>query len=127
MQKLDKNAELVQTLLASKKFRAWKPGATQHKRSNGVGQRFAYKGEDHDSFPSYSYQNNNANPKRPFEKHYTPAEVAEIWGISVDMARDLFRGEDDVLKLERTGSKKYVTLRIPESVLLRVHTRMSRA
>jgi hypothetical protein len=92
-----------------------------------VVKQFEYIGTNNDPFPSYSYQNNNANPKRPFEKHHTPAEVAEIGGISVDMARDLFRGEEDVLKLERTGSKKYVTLRIPESVLLRVHTRMSRA
>ena len=127
MQKLDKGVGLVQTLLASKKFRAWKPETINHKRSNGAVKNFEYKGKNHDLFPSYSYQNNGADPKRPFEKHYTPAEVAELWGISVDMARDLFRGEDDVLKLERTGSKEYGTLRIPESVLLRVHTRMSRA
>ena len=127
MQKQNKSAELVQALLASKKFHAWKPETIQHKRSNGKAKTFEYTAKDHDVFPSYSYQNSNADPKRPFEKHYTPAEVAQIWGISVDMARDLFRGEDDVLKLERTGSKKYVTLRIPESVLLRVHTRMSRA
>ena len=127
MQKLDKSVELVQTLLASKKFRAWKPETIHHKRSNGAVKKLEYKGKNLDVFPSYSYQNNGADPKRPFEKHYTPAEVAQIWGISVDMARDLFRGEEDVLKLERTGSKKYVTLRIPESVLLRVHTRMSRS
>jgi hypothetical protein len=124
MQKLDKSAELVQTLLASKKFRAWKPVVVQHKRGNGAVKKFEYT-KDHE-YKGQKYENNMADPKRPFEKHYTPAEVAEIWGISVDMARDLFRGEEDVLKLERTGSKKYVTLRIPESVMLRVHTRMSR-
>jgi hypothetical protein len=126
MQKQNKSAELVQALLASKKFLVWKPETIQHKRSNGAVKKFEYTGKDHGVFPSYSYQNNNSDPKRPFEKHYSPSEVAELWGISVDMARDLFRSEDDVLKLERTGSKKYVTLRIPESVLLRVHTRMSR-
>jgi hypothetical protein len=125
MQKLDKG-ELVQTLLASKKFRAWKPETIHHKRSNGAVKKFEYTGKDHE-YRGKKYENNMADPKRPFEKHYTPAEVAEIWGISVDMARDLFRGEEDVLKLERTGSKKYITLRIPESVMLRVHTRMSRA
>jgi len=69
----------------------------------------------------------DAVAKRPFEKHTTPAEVAQLWGISVDMARDLFRNEPDVLALERTGSKKYVTLRIPEAVLVRVHNRFSRS
>jgi len=108
MKKPDKSVELVQALLASKKFRAWKPQTIHHKRSNGKVKTLEYKGKNHDLFPSYSYQNNNANPKRPFEKHYTPAEVAQIWGINVDMARDLFRGEEDVLKLERTGNKKYV-------------------
>jgi hypothetical protein len=125
MQKLDKSVELIQTLLASKKFRAWKPETIHHKRSNGAVRSYQYKGKTHE-LPRYSYTN-LADPKRPFEKHYSPSEVAALWGISVDMARDLFRSEDDVLKLERTGSKKYVTLRIPESVLLRVHTRMSRA
>jgi hypothetical protein len=114
-------------LLASKKFRSWKPDAVQHERSNGAPNSLEYTGKNHDVFPSYSYQNNGANPKRPFEKHYTPAEVAKLWGISVDFARDLFKNEPDVLALERTGSKRYVTLRIPEAVLVRVHNRFSRS
>jgi hypothetical protein len=118
-------SEILHKLLLSKKFLAWKPETIHHKRSNGAVKSYQYKGKTHE-LPRYSYTN-LVDPKRPFEKHYTPGEVAKIWGISVDMARDLFRSEDDVLKLERTGSKKYVTLRIPESVMVRIHNRMSRS
>ncbi len=95
------------------------------KRSNGAVKSYQYKGKTHE-LPRYSYTN-LVDPKRPFEKHYSPSEVAALWGISVDMARDLFRNQPDVLALERTGSKKYVTLRIPEAVLVRVHNRFSRS
>jgi len=78
--KLDRNPELIQTLLASKKFRDWKPRAVQQKRSDGAANSLEYSGKNHDTFPSYSYQNKGANSKLPLEKHYMPAEVAEIWG-----------------------------------------------
>jgi hypothetical protein len=125
MQKLDKSVKLIQALLGSKKFRAWKPQTIHHKRSNGKVKTFEYKGKNQNLFPSYSYQNNGADPKRPFEKHYTPTEIAEVWGISVDLVRNLFRSEPDVLALDRTKQGKYVTLRIPESVMIRVHRRLS--
>jgi hypothetical protein len=115
------SSEVLQTLRVSKKFAAWRPSSAQpstKRNGYGRGKDFTSVGRRHENY---------VDPKRPFEKHYSPAEVAKLWGISVDLARDLFRSEDDVLKLERTGSKKYVTLRIPESVLLRVHTRMSKA
>ena|SRR3989442_1061072 len=59
------------------------------------------------------------------EKHYSVSEVAEVWGISVDLVRNLFRSEPDVLALDTTKRGKYVTLRIPESVMIRVHRRLS--
>lgn len=62
----------------------------------------------------------------PFERHFTTSEVAELWNVSADFVRDLFRDEVGVLSLERTGSKKYTTYRIPESVMLRVHAQMVR-
>lgn len=62
------------------------------------------------------------------EKHYTPTELAEAWGVSVQTIRDLFRDEDGVLKLGSDGTRTrraYKTLRIPESVAQRVHTMLS--
>jgi hypothetical protein len=62
------------------------------------------------------------------EKHYTPTELAEMWGVSVQTVRDLFKDEDGVLKLGSDGTRNrraYKTLRIPHSVAERVHTRHS--
>jgi len=62
------------------------------------------------------------------EEHYTPAELAELWGVSVQTIRDLFKDEDGVLKLGSDGTRTrraYKTLRIPHSVAERVHTRLS--
>lgn len=61
------------------------------------------------------------------EKHYTVAELAVLWDLSEDTIRRLFRHEPGVLVLSRArGSKRcYTTLRIPESVALRVHQKLS--
>jgi hypothetical protein len=110
-----------QKLLSSKKFLSWRPERIAAKKSDsGVG-----RGEDFD-YTGHRFENlGKDGERRAIERHYTPAEVAKIWGISVDFARDIFRNEPNVLALERTGSAKYTTLRIPESVLERVHNRLS--
>jgi transcriptional regulator GlxA family with amidase domain len=55
------------------------------------------------------------------ERHYSVSEVAKLWSLSRDSVRRLFRRERGVLVI---GSR-YATLRIPESVLERVHRRLS--
>jgi DNA-directed RNA polymerase sigma subunit (sigma70/sigma32) len=62
------------------------------------------------------------------EKHYTPAQLAKAWGVSVETVRQIFRVEPGVLKIGKTGSRhrrRYITLRIPEEVAERVHQRLS--
>jgi hypothetical protein len=62
------------------------------------------------------------------ERHYTIAEIAEAWGISVDLARDTFRHELGVVRFDRPGTRvkrSYSTFRVPESVMVRVHARLS--
>jgi hypothetical protein len=63
-------------------------------------------------------------------RHYSPAEIAERWGLSVDSVRKLFETEPGVLVLgnvaPRRGKRSYTTLRIPEHVLERVHQRLRR-
>jgi hypothetical protein len=66
-----------------------------------------------------------AKDERALQKHYSAAEVAEVWGVSVDLIRQVFRQEPDVLALDTTKRGKYITLRIPESVMIRVHRRLS--
>ncbi len=62
------------------------------------------------------------------ERHYAVTEIAEMWNLSPDKVRELFENEPGVLVIgERTPrhKRRYVTLRIPHSVLERVHHRLS--
>jgi hypothetical protein len=60
------------------------------------------------------------------ERHYSVPEVAELWGISEKKVRDFFRRENGVLRWgspETLRKRGYENLRIPQSVLIRVHQR----
>jgi len=57
------------------------------------------------------------------ERHYSVSEVAALWSLSRDSVRRIFRREPGVLVI----GDRYVTLRIPESVLERVHRRLTNA
>jgi methylphosphotriester-DNA--protein-cysteine methyltransferase len=62
------------------------------------------------------------------ERHYTPQELAKDWRVSVQTVREIFKNEPGVLKIGSNGTRtrrRYKTLRIPESVVERVHTRLS--
>jgi len=62
------------------------------------------------------------------EQHYTPADLAKMWGVSVQTIRALFKEEEGVLKIGSDGTRNrraYKTLRIPYSVRERIHTRLS--
>jgi len=62
------------------------------------------------------------------ERHYSVPEVAAMWNLSPDAIRRIFQGEPGVLVLggsESTRKRRYTTLRIPESVLMRVHRRIA--
>jgi hypothetical protein len=64
----------------------------------------------------------------PAERHYAVAEIAEMWNLSADKVRELFENEPGVLVIgERSPrhKRRYVTLRIPQTVLERVHCRLS--
>ena len=62
------------------------------------------------------------------ERHFAVAEIAELWNLSADKVRELFENEPGVLVIgERSPrhKRRYVTLRIPQKVLERVHRRLS--
>ena len=62
------------------------------------------------------------------EMHFQIPHIAKLWGFSEDAVRELFRNEPGVLCIVRPGHSKkrrYVSMRIPESVLNRVHRRLS--
>ena len=65
-----------------------------------------------------------------FEKHYCVSEVAELWGLSERTIRRIFADEPGVIKWENgeTRFKRgYTTLRIPESIVQRVHRKLRKA
>ena len=61
-----------------------------------------------------------------FERHYSVEELAELWNMSDDFVRRLFLHEPGVVVFynHRPGRRVYRTLRVPESVALRVHRQM---
>ena len=66
------------------------------------------------------------------EKHYTVEEIGDLWHLSRDTIRKLFQDEPGVLKigelngrLARKMKRRYISLRIPESVVIRVHQRLA--
>jgi hypothetical protein len=117
------NSELHEELLRSNKFLEWRPAKTpiKKKASYGSVEPFVYIGE--------RYTNLVVD-----EKHFTPADLAAAWGVSAETVRQIFRNEPDVLRVGSRGPvtpsisrrrRSYVLLRIPESVALRVHKRLS--
>jgi uncharacterized ubiquitin-like protein YukD len=61
------------------------------------------------------------------ERHYTAREIADLWKVSDDTIRKLFENVHGVLKISqppRRGRRSYVSLRIPESVLLKRHAEL---
>jgi hypothetical protein len=67
-------------------------------------------------------------PSAAQQRHYSVQEVAVLWQLSKDSVRRLFKNEPGVLAIsprQRRGKRAYVTLRIPSSVVERVHRRLS--
>jgi hypothetical protein len=63
------------------------------------------------------------------ERHYSVAEIAKLWNLHKSTITKFFADEPGVVKHENTPSRhlrSYCTLRIPESVVIRVHTRLKR-
>jgi transcriptional regulator GlxA family with amidase domain len=58
------------------------------------------------------------------ERHHSVADVASMWNLSEDTVRRMFQNEPGVLVLgghSCSRKRRYATLRIPQSVLERVH------
>jgi hypothetical protein len=64
------------------------------------------------------------------EKHYSVIEIAKLWALSEKTVRKIFEREPGVIHwttAERLHKRGYRTLRVPESVLQRVHRKLCRA
>ncbi|HXJ93079.1 MAG TPA: hypothetical protein VMT20_09380 [Terriglobia bacterium] len=61
------------------------------------------------------------------ERHYSVAEIGELWNLSPDAVRKLFKREPGVIVIgdpAPRGKRPYRTLRLPQSVVERVHRRL---
>ena len=67
------------------------------------------------------------------QQHYTVPQVAAAWGMSGSKVRSLFRNEPGVLKFDSPTrmlargkyKRRYCEMRIPESVMVRVHAKLT--
>src|SRR6266699_1105175 len=57
------------------------------------------------------------------EQHFTPAQIAKQWGVSVYTVRRLFADVPGVLKIGQKG--RHVSLRVPGRLLKAYHAKMS--
>ncbi|MCU1297385.1 MAG: hypothetical protein JWO91_1663 [Acidobacteriaceae bacterium] len=96
------------------------------------------------SFPlaTFEFPDSSKRPPRPqggptqaeedtsLQRHYSIIEVAALWGLNEKTVRRIFAKEPGVIELGREESRfkrAYVTCRIPESVLRRVHRRLRKS
>lgn len=64
------------------------------------------------------------------ERHYSVEEIGTLWRLSPRTVRRMFENEPGIIVFGSTGSirkRRYRTVRIPESVLVRVHRRLRKA
>ena len=64
------------------------------------------------------------------EKHYSVIEISKLWALSQKTVRRIFEREPGVIQWgseESRHKRGYRTLRVPETVLLRVHRKLRRA
>lgn len=64
------------------------------------------------------------------EKHYSVIEIAKLWALSEKTVRRIFEREPGVIRWsreEKLHKRGYRTLRVPETVLHRVHRKLRQA
>jgi transcriptional regulator GlxA family with amidase domain len=80
--------------------------------------------------PSVLRSIDSSSPATAFERHYSVTELAELWCLSERTIRRIFNSEAGVLRWESSETRfkrGYTTLRIPESVVQRVHRKLRKA
>ena len=70
-------------------------------------------------------KDNDGRLRVAFERHYRVQELVKLWGFRHSAITRMFADEPGVIRLySETDRRKYVSLSIPESVVLRVHERL---
>jgi hypothetical protein len=71
--------------------------------------------------------------ENPLEKHIHPSELAKSWGLHPSTIRRMFEKEPGVIligepsrRVGRALKRRYLTMRIPQSVADRVHQKLGK-
>ena len=59
-----------------------------------------------------------------FQRHYRIGELAEIWKLGRETVRLLVKDEQGVIKIRLGRKKAHTIYSVPESVAMRIHTRL---
>ena len=59
-----------------------------------------------------------------FERHYRVGELAEIWNLGRETVRVLVKDEPGVIRIRRGRKGAQTIYSVPESVAMRIHTRL---
>ncbi len=62
-----------------------------------------------------------------FERHYRIGELAEIWKLGRETVRMLVKDEEGVIRIRLGRKKAHTVYSIPESVAVRIYTRLLHA
>ena len=65
-----------------------------------------------------------ATEQAAFERHYRIGELAEIWQLGRETVRLLVKDEQGVIKIRLGRKKAHTIYSVPESVAVRIHTRL---
>ena len=59
------------------------------------------------------------------EIHLTPQQISALWGLDESTVREVFRNETGVLRYSAGEKRRRETIRVPLSVVERVHRKLS--
>ena len=59
-----------------------------------------------------------------FERHFRIGDLAEMWNLGRETVRLLVKDEDGVIKVRLGRKKAHTIYSVPESVAVRIHTRL---
>jgi hypothetical protein len=59
-----------------------------------------------------------------FERHYRIGELAEMWSLGRETVRLLVKDDEGVIKIRLGRKKAHTIYSVPESVAMRIHTRL---
>jgi hypothetical protein len=84
-----------------------------------------FSGQEIAQPPTSTRSTASAAPRHPaFERHYRIGELAETWQLGRETVRRLVKDEPGVIKIRLGRKKANTSYSVPESVAVRIHTRL---